>query len=221
MRRFGRGTPRFIRSAGVAALLVCGSTTSSAQTTSRAVSLRGFAEAGYETFRASRTFHAVFEEDAGPVFGGGGEVVLRSGIFVRVSASRYQNTGERAVRLEGEVFRLGIPLTMTIMPIEVSGGYRFGRRAARLVPYAGAGVSSHGYRETSQFATSDENVSDRFTGYQFFGGVEYRVSRWIAAAGEWQYATVPDAIGAGGLSAEFNEKDLGGTTIRARIIIGR
>jgi len=185
-----------------------------------AVSLRGFAEAGYETFHATRTFNAIFREDAGPVFGGGGEVVLRQGIFVRVGASRYENRGERALRLEGEVFRLGIPLTMTIAPIEVTGGYRF-RRSARLVPYVGAGVTSVGYRERSDFAEPGENIDDRFTGYQLLGGLEYRLGRWIAAAGEVQYSTVSDAIGGGGLSAEFNEDDLGGTTIRFRVIVGR
>lgn len=191
-----------------------------AQADAPAVSIRGFAEAGYETFHASRTFNAIFREDAGTVFGGGGEIVLRPGIFVRVGASRYENTGERALRLEGELFRLGIPLTMTIAPIEVSGGYRF-RRSTRLVPYVGGGVSSVGYRERSDFAEAGENVDERFTGYQVLGGVEYRFARWVAAAGEVQYSTVPDAIGGGGLSAEFNEDDLGGTTFRLRVIIGR
>jgi hypothetical protein len=40
-------------------------------------------------------------------------------------------------------------------------------------------------------------------------------------AGEVQYTSVPDAIGAGGLSEEFDEKDLGGTIVRVRVLIGR
>jgi hypothetical protein len=32
---------------------------------------------------------------------------------------------------------------------------------------------------------------------------------------------VPDALGGGGLSAEFNEDDLGGTVVRFRVIVGR
>jgi hypothetical protein len=208
------------RRACIALLTACSAVPAAAQTDRPAVSIRGFAEAGHETFHASRTFTALFREDAGPVFGGGGEVVLRRGIFVRVSASRHEKTGERALVLDGETFRLGIPLTMTITPIEVSGGYRF-RRSTSLVPYGGAGVSSHGYRETSGFAAAGENVDERFTGYQVFGGVEYRFSRWIAAAGEAQYTTVPDALGGGGLSAEFDERDLGGTIVRLRVIVGR
>ena len=191
-----------------------------AQLDAPAVSIRGFADAGYETFHATRTFQAIFREDAGAIYGGGGDVVFRRGIFVRVGAWHYENTGERALRLEGETFRLGIPLTITIVPVEVSGGYRF-RRSSRLVPYVGGGLTSLGYRERSDFADSGENVDDRFTGYQVLGGVEYRLSRWIAAAGEVQYATVPDAIGGGGLSAEFDEDDLGGTMIRLRVVVGR
>lgn len=212
---------RLLSSTASAVLLLAGLTTDArAQTDPPAVSVRGFAEAGYQTFHATRTFDAIFREDAGTVVGGGGEVVLRRGIFVRVGASRYENTGERALRLDGEVFRLGIPLTMTIVPIEVSGGYRF-RRSTRLVPYVGGGVSSVGYRERSDFAEAGENVDERFTGYQGFGGVEYRVWRWVAAAGEVQYSTVPDSIGSGGLSAEFNEDDVGGTIVRFKVILGR
>jgi opacity protein-like surface antigen len=212
---------RVLSSAACAALLLAAATSNAhAQTGTPPVSVRGFADAGYETFHATRTFNAIFREDAGTVVGGGGEVVLRRGIFVRVGASRFENTGQRALRLEGEVFRLGIPLTMTIVPIEVSGGYRF-RRSTRLVPYVGGGASSVGYRERSDFAEAGDNVDERFTGYQMFGGVEYRLWRWIAAAGEVQYSTVADSIGGGGLSAEFTEDDLGGTTVRFRLIVGR
>lgn len=215
----GRGARR-LRGLAYAVMLMLPTAGANAQTTTPAISIRGFADVGYETFQATRTFNAIFQEDAGTVFGGGGEVVFGPGIFARVSASRYENTGERALRLENETFRLGIPLTVTIVPIEVSGGYRF-RLMPSIVPYVGGGVSSHSYRETSDFAEGTENVDERFTGYQFLGGVEYRLTRWIAAAGEVQYTTVPDAIGGGGLSAEFNETNLGGTTIRFRVIVGR
>jgi hypothetical protein len=82
-------------------------------------------------------------------------------------------------------------------------------------------VSSHGYEETSSFAEGSENVSERFTGYQLLGGLEYRLHRLFGVAGEVQYTAVPDALGAGGLSAEFNEDDLGGVIVRARVLFGR
>jgi hypothetical protein len=187
-----------------------------------AFAVRLFADGGVDRFTASRSFNAIFGEDSGPIFGGGGEVVLRGRWFLRVDAWRFKAEGERAVRVENQTFRLGIPLTVTILPIEVDAGYRrpLGRTRA-WIPYIGAGVSTHSYKETSAFSTGDENVNERFTGYQILGGFEYRLHRVVGIAGEVQYTTVPDAIGAGGLSAEFDENDLGGVVVRARLLFGR
>lgn len=187
-----------------------------------AFTVRVFGDAGIDTLAAGRSFNAILGEDRGPIYGGGAEVVLRSNWFVRVAAWRFNEVGERAVRLENQTFHLGIPLTVTIVPVEVSAGYRFpmGRRRL-LVPYVGGGVSSHSYKETSTFAEANENLSERFTGYQLLGGVEYRRHRLFGIAGEVQWTTVPDALGAGGLSAEFDETDLGGLVIRARVLFGR
>ena len=184
--------------------------------------VRGFGEAG--TFRpaASRSFNAILGDESGPVYGGGGEVVLRSNWFFRVGAWRFDENGERAVRIENQTYRLGIPLTVTLTAVEGSAGYRFpvGRRRL-FVPYGGVGVSSCGYKERSDFAEPGENVDERYTGYQVFGGVEYRLHRYLGLAGEVQYSTVPDSLGAGGLSAEFDETDLGGVILRLRVLFGR
>jgi len=184
--------------------------------------VRVFADAGVDRFAASRSFNAILGKDSGPIYGGGGEVVLQGRWFARVNLWRFEGVGERALRLDNQTFRLGIPLTVTILPIEVTGGYRIplGRRRS-FIPYIGGGVGSHSYKETSSFATGEENVSERFTGYQILGGVEYRIHRIAGIAGELEYVTVPDAIGAGGLSAEFNEKDLGGVVLRVRVLFGR
>jgi opacity protein-like surface antigen len=187
-----------------------------------AFSVRVFGEAGIDRLAASRSFNAIFDRDSGPVYGGGAELVLRQGWFVRVNLWRFKEEGQRAVRFQNQTFRLDIPLTVTITPFEVNGGYRipFGRTRT-LIAYFGGGVSSHSYKETSSFAVGEENVDDRFTGYQLLGGIEYRLHRAIGVAGEIEYATVPDAIGAGGLSEEFDEHNLGGLIVRARILFGR
>jgi opacity protein-like surface antigen len=185
-----------------------------------AVSIRGFVLVGAETFTASRTFKATMGKSSGLVFGGGGEVALRSGIFVRVSASRYKDTGQRAISLEGQVFQLGIPLTATIVPVEVTGGYRF-LGFGRVVPYAGGGFGSYKYTETSEFADPSENVSSRFSGYHVLGGVDVGVTPWLRTGGEIQYTSVPNALGTGGLSQQFSETNLGGTTFRVVISVGR
>lgn len=184
--------------------------------------IRGYADIGSRTFTAGESFKAVLGSDRGVVFGGGAEVVLPWRIFAGVRASRFRGTGERLFVFNREQFDLGIPTTITVTPIELTGGYRFDF-GARLVPYAGAGVGWHQYEETSEFAESNENVKDRFTGYHVVGGVEMRALTWLAAAFEAQWATVPDALGSdpNGVSAEFGDTDLGGVTARVKVVIGR
>jgi opacity protein-like surface antigen len=203
----------------VCILAVCmlHSTTAQAQE----LMLRGFGDVGATAFTAEQSFSAILGSRSGPVFGGGVEVVLPQRIFVNVRASRFRETGQRVFLFEGEQFDLGIPTTITLTPVELTGGYRF-PFWSRVVPYAGAGVGWHEFKETSQFAVSEENVKDRSTGYHVLGGAEVRLARWIAAAGELQWASVPDAIGEdpNSVSHEFNESDLGGTTFRVKIVVG-
>jgi hypothetical protein len=212
--------PLAVFGASALAILLAAGPAAAQSAQAPAVSIRGFALVGVETFTASQTFKATMGKSSGTVYGGGGEVALRSGIFVRVSASRYKNTGQRAISLEGQVFQLGIPLTATIVPIEVTGGYRF-LQFGRFVPYAGGGFGTYKYTETSEFADSSENVSASYTGYHVLGGVDVGLTAWLRAGGEIQYASVPNAFGAGGLSQQFNETNLGGTTFRVVISVGR
>jgi opacity protein-like surface antigen len=185
------------------------------------VGVRGFATFGNITFQAEESFDAIFETPSGPIFGGGGQVLLPWGIYVEVAASQFKRDGERAfVGPDQEVFRLGIPLEVTITPLEVTGGWRF-RKWERFVPYGGGGYSSYRYKETSDFADPDENVDERFSGFHVVGGAEYLPFRWIAIGGEVAWSSIADALGQGGVSAAFNEDNLGGTTVRLKISVGR
>jgi len=121
-----------------------------------------------------------------------------------------------------EIFKLGIPLTITVIPIELSAGWRFRiRRAPKVLPYAAGGLTILQYQETSDFSAEGEDVDERFNGYHVLGGVEYKMTRWLGLAGEASWSTVPDAIGEAGVSEAFNETNLGGTTFRVKITIGR
>ena len=184
--------------------------------------IRGFGDLGSVSFTAKDSFDAILGRSRGPIFGGGVEVLERHNVFVDFRASRFRESGERVFRFNGELFPLGIPVNVTVMPIELTGGFRFDF-GSRVIPYAGAGVSWYRYKETSQFATDAENVDETFNGFQVLGGAEVRIWRWIAAAGEVQWASVPDALGqdANGISREFNETNLGGTTIRVKVVLGR
>jgi Outer membrane protein beta-barrel domain len=183
-----------------------------------ALSIRGLAFASFEQFAAKTTFDAIFEESAGRFFGGG-FVLAEHGVFLEVSVSRFEKTGQRAFVLDDEVFPLNIPLTTTITPVEFTGGYRFNRRAS-IIPYVGGGIGSYGYKETSGFADSGEDVDVRHAGYLAVGGAEFRVSRWVGIGADVQYTHIPGILGTAGLSKDAGEDDLGGTAVRVKVLIG-
>jgi opacity protein-like surface antigen len=189
---------------------------------SREFSFRGFADVGSTTFTAADSFKAVLGSERGMVFGGGVEAVLPQRIFVSLRASHFRETGERLFIFNNEQFDLGIPATITVTPIELTGGYRFDF-GWPVIPYAGGGAGWHRYEETSSFADASENVKEQFTGYQILGGAELRLARWIGAAAEAQWAKVADALGQdpNAVSTAFSESDLGGVTFRVKVVIGR
>ena len=115
-----------------------------------AISLRPFFLISGQNFTAQETFKAVFGGTVEPFWGGGAQVTMRNGLFVDVTVSRFQASGERAFTFDGRNFGLGIPLTVTETPVEASGGYRF-HVSPRLVPYVGAGIGSYLLRGNVRF----------------------------------------------------------------------
>lgn len=189
----------------------------------QSMEVHGFFDVGATKFTATDSFDAVFGSSTGIVFGGGGGVVLPQNIFIDVRASRFKKDGQRVFVDNGDVFQLGITNTVTITPLEISAGYRFGRSRDTVRPYAGGGISWYRYEETDEFATADESLKDTSTGFHLLGGAEVRVSKWLGIAGEAAWATVPNGLGQqpGSVGTGFNETDLGGTTFRGKVIIGR
>ena len=185
------------------------------------ISVRGFGSFGAVLFTAHDSFEAVLGQPAGPIFGGGGQVLLPLGIYAEVGFRQFKRSGERVfVGPNDEVFRLGIPLQVTIQPLDITVGYRI-RNWRKVIPYAGGGFSSYRYKETSDFSDPGEDIDERFTGFHIVGGAEYQVQRWVALGGEVSWSSIPDALGQGGASAAFGEDDLGGTTFRVKISVGR
>ncbi len=189
----------------------------------RSVEIGGYALVGQFSFAASESFDAILGTTSGPIFGGGATVGLPwGGLFVDLGAWQYAESGERALVLDGQVIPLGIPLDVTIVPIEISAGWKFRiRKLPKLIPYVAGGYTSLSYTETSTFSGSAEDVDERFGGYHLRGGAEFKVTRWLGVAGEFAWTAVPDAIGSDGVSKAFGEDDLGGTSFRARITVGR
>jgi hypothetical protein len=194
---------------------------------SRSIEIGGYAMAGLMNFTAADTFDVIFGQPSGPIFGGGARIGLPwrtafGGVFVDVGAWRFHDEGERVFIFGGEEIGLNIPVDVTITPFELSAGWQFRfRRVPRFRPYAAAGLSSYGYRETSPLNTPAEDIDERFGGYHLSGGAEYRITRWLGVAGEVNWTTIADSIGTAGVSAEFDETDLGGTSLRLKITIGR
>jgi hypothetical protein len=187
------------------------------------IAVRGFFDVGGTVFTAKDTFDAILGSSSATVYGGGGEVVLRQRWFFGGRVARFKQDGQRVFVSGGEVFDLGIDTTITITPIELTGGYRLNAPGRRVIPYAGGGIGSYRYREEAEFAMGDDDVDESFTSYHVLGGVELRITRWLGVAGEAQWTTVPDAIGQEltSVGAEFEETNLGGSTFRVKFVIGR
>lgn len=183
---------------------------------------RGSVDLGRRSVAAADTFETVVGSAAGTTLGAGAEVLLPHDLFVRLRLSRYHATGERVFLFDGQRYGLGIPLAVSIVPVDLSAGYRW-RPRWRIVPYAGGGVGWHRYAETSDFAAAGEDVRRWHAGYHLLGGAERRVSRWVAAAAELQWESVPGALGddANGVAAAFGESNLGGAAFRVRVVVGR
>jgi opacity protein-like surface antigen len=186
------------------------------------IDVRGYGMIGSVSFDASDTFESVIGTASGRLLGGGVEVGLPlGGLFVGVGGSRYKAEGSRVFVAGNRVFNLGIPTTVTVSPVDVTAGWRFRQLSRRVVPYIGGGWSSYRYEESADFAAPGDNVSERHSGYHLLGGVDVRITRWLGLGGEYVWTRIPDALGQDGASAFFKETDLGGSSLRLKLSIGR
>ena len=185
-----------------------------------ALSIRPFVFGTIQSFTATDTFNAVFGQSYDPFFGGGVQVVIHDKFVVELGASRFKKTGQRAFVSNGQSFRLGIPLTATIVPFEITGGYRF-KLSPRVRPYLAAGLGTYKYTETSQFNDTGEDVDVRHAGFVLNGGADFRLQTWISVGADVQYTRVTGIIGSAGVSQQAGEDDLGGVAARFKLIVGR
>ena len=185
------------------------------------LSLRPFAMISAQDFAAGDTFNAVFGERSGMFWGGGVSVTQKDRYYLDLTASRFKKTGQRAFRdMNGDVFRLAIPVRATLVPFELTGGYRF-HRWQHVVPYGGGGIGLYHYKEDSDFANPGESIDTSHVGAVVEGGVEVRLHRWISAGADVHYTYVPGILGTGGISQQVGENNLGGVSLRLRVLAGR
>jgi opacity protein-like surface antigen len=169
-----------------------------------------------EWMTAKNTFDAVFETSQLQSMGVGGEAFnLFRGLFARVTYSKVSKTGSRVAVVNEEAIPLNISLELKLGTTEVGGGWRVPLdRRGRYNAYGGGGLLFLSYRETSEFADPGDDSRESFNGYSLFGGMDVNVWKVIFAGAEVQYRLVPDALGEGGASREFDETDLGGFVVR-------
>ncbi len=193
-----------------------------------------------EAMLAHQSFSAVLADGTKStlLFGGAGVEATKiwKGLFARFAATHTSNKGSRVfVDASGNAVSLDLPLTIEVTPIEIGGGWRFVRKPrpvpprlvrpgqrpsnVAVVPYLGAAVLVQRYKETSDIASPDENVSATDTGESFFAGVELGFGV-VRLGFEGQFRNVPNVLGAGGISQEFGETNLGGGVIRVTLGVG-
>ncbi len=180
------------------------------------IGFRAYGFYDFEKLAASQTFQAVTGSSAFHSFGGGVDVTnVVSKVFVRVTFAHGSKDGERVFVNNNQVFPLGIPLQVGMTPIEIGGGWRttVDRRGLTAV-YAGASLLVMNYSETTPSGTSDDDTSKTFSGYTVFGGVDRTFHKYLVAGVEAQYRGLPNAIGTDGVSALYNETNLGGFAVR-------
>jgi len=178
---------------------------------------RAYVTFGTVSMTASETFDAVADTSRITMVGIGGAVSWQ-GIFVDVAVSKGTLDGQRVFVLDGEVFDLGIPLEISVRPVDIAGGWR--GTSGRLSPYAGAGITFVTYEETADFADPGEDVSDRANGWLLLGGVDVSIRPWLHAGGEVRYRAVTGVLGEGGVSEALGEDSLGGTSLAVRVSVG-
>lgn len=177
-----------------------------------------FGLGGYGWFTANDSFSAVLGKSGGWWYGGGGQFRFNRRYFVEATAEHFQATGQRVFVFEKIVYPLGIADKVSLTPLMGAGGIRIPGRS--YTTYVGGGAGVYLVRETSDFADDSENVDDTKAAYRGLVGVEWPIAKQMLAAFELQYTFVPNGL-TGSVATAFDESDLGGFQIRARIGFGR
>jgi hypothetical protein len=180
--------------------------------------IRGFGQFGGVLFTARDSFEAILDSPFGLTFGGGGQIVFPSGLFVQADIDRFRKDGFRVLVSGDQLFRSTMANTVTVTPILGTIGFRQAR-PSRVTGYGGAGAGWHLLEEQSLLLAGGGERNGHVA-FHVVGGAEYTVAPFVWLAGEVRWTTVPDGLGAPGIGPVFEETDLGATTFRFKIIVG-
>jgi opacity protein-like surface antigen len=175
---------------------------------------------GSRMMAASESFDAVTGSDRTTFVSGGARIErLWKGVFADTTFSQTSFDGERVFVNNGEVFGLGIPVRVTVRPIDLAAGWRFAIK--RFSPFAGGGVTFLSYRESSEFSDPADEADEQKTGAIVLAGLDYQILRWARAGVEMRYRRVGGILGEAGVSELFDEKNAGGIDFGVRVSVGR
>jgi hypothetical protein len=178
--------------------------------------VQGLFVAGLNWPTASESFEAAGLDSKPLEVGGGVQVTgLWRDLFAQASATRWSARGERTfVTEEGEHFPLGIPLDVDATFIDLTVGWEsianYGARDRQVLPYVGGGAGVVRYSERSPFAQPGDDLEENKVSYHVLGGVEVRLLKWLAVAGDIKFRYVPGLLGDGGVSAVLDEQGFHG-----------
>jgi hypothetical protein len=179
--------------------------------------VRAFGTASPMFFTAKNSTETILGSATALFLGGGAQAVWPNGAFLLGSFEQMQKTGTRVLVSGSQVYTLPLADQVTLTPISVTVGYREYKNRL-LAPYVGVGAGWYRLRETTpgQDAFTKAHVSGHF-----LAGVEKPLQSWLSVAGEFQWTSAPKILGESGLSAAQGEDDLGGVSLRVKIIVGR
>jgi hypothetical protein len=169
---------------------------------------------------ASQSFDAVVGTSSLTAGGVGVDIInLWRGVFARAGIARMGGHGSRVFISGDDIVPLNVPIAIGVRTLELGAGWRYTHsRYPTSVVYGGADLLHITYHEKSKLADGDADVTtDGFWGSTLFGGVEIKIWKRIVAGAEVQFRSVPNALGEGGVSALYNETNLGGFAIRGLI----
>jgi opacity protein-like surface antigen len=161
---------------------------------------------------------AVFDgSSGGATFGGGLRYEFGNGLYAGAFVRYFSKDGERVFVASpgGEVFPLGHPLSIKLIPIQGTVGWRFGKGS--LVPYVGGGAGVTSFEEESTVGGVTETASETKFSAHVLGGLEFGTGS-LRVAAETMWTFVPDSIGVGGVSQVYGETDLGGLSIVGKVV---
>jgi hypothetical protein len=140
------------------------------------------------------------------------EARFESGWFVALSADRGEADGELVAPGPGGPIPTGEPTTLTLTPIHLTAG-GVARRDLPWNVYFGGGPTLLLWEDDN--APFPEDGSD--PGFHAVLGLRRSFAR-AGVAAEARWSTVPDVFGEGGVSAAFEEDDLGGLALH--LVVG-